>query len=124
MDESTLGQKAFCVERGHATRARRRDRLPINRIGDIAGREYTFDVGSRRKASLARTRDDVAAIHLELTLEDARVRRVADRDEYALHVDFALRAVLRLLELDARDAALVRSEERRVGKACRWWGAR
>src|SRR5512145_1884450 len=98
MQTSAFCQKALGVERGHAARAGRGHGLAIDRIGDVAGGEDAVDARGSRKAALPGTRDDIAAFHLELALEDARVRRVTDRNEHALHVDFTARAVLRVLE--------------------------
>ena len=38
------------VERGHAAGARRRDRLAIDVVGDVAGREHARDARRRRVA--------------------------------------------------------------------------
>src|SRR6185369_8991450 len=71
----------FGVERGHAAGAGGGDRLAVDVILDVAAGEDARDVGLR-----AVVRDDVTvAIELELTLEQRRVRRVPDGDEYAGH---------------------------------------
>src|SRR5437667_9288884 len=75
----------FGVERGHASRAGGRHRLPIHMIGNIACGKHTRHRRRGRVALAAALDADIAAGHVELTLEDLRIRRVADRDENALH---------------------------------------
>src|SRR5437762_1010542 len=73
----------FGVERGHASRAGGRHRLPIHMIGNIACGKHTRHRRRGRVALAAALDADIAAGHVELTLEDLRIRRVADRDENA-----------------------------------------
>src|SRR5262249_4754953 len=47
--ESALGQEALGVERGHAARTCGCDRLTIDRIGDVAGREDARDARRGRE---------------------------------------------------------------------------
>ena len=82
------------VERGHAAGARRRDGLPVHVVGDVARGEHAGHGRRGRVAFRAALHLDVAAGHVELALEDLRVRRVADRDEHAVHGDVLRRARL------------------------------
>src|SRR5262245_60080743 len=69
------------VERCHAARAGRRDRLAVDVVGDVARCEYAWHAGRRRHTAAAAADDDVALFHLELTVEDRGVRGMSDRDE-------------------------------------------
>ena len=52
-------------------------------VGHVTGREHARHAGRRGVAVGAAADVDVAPVHLELAVEDARVGRVADRDEHA-----------------------------------------
>src|SRR5688572_15919557 len=94
-------EPALGVERGLAAHARGGDGLAVGAVGDVARGEDALDVG--------RGAPGVLELHVargvggDLALEEARERRVADRDEEALHRQ--LRALLRarVLEDDAGD---------------------
>ena len=111
------------VDRRHAAGAGGGNRLTVDVILDVARGEDARDVGAR-----AVVRQDVAVrVHLELTLEERRVRRVADRDEHAVDasvfrspvsvflstmpVHFALAAVV-----DVVDFAVPLERDLRVGE--------
>ncbi len=51
-----LEQKSLDIQRRHAAEAGRRDRLTIDLVGDVAGREHARNIGVGR----ARLRLDVA----------------------------------------------------------------
>ena len=73
-------QIAFGIERRHAAGPGRGDRLPVDVVLHVAAREHAFDARFR-----AIVGDDVAVrVHLDLSPEQRRVRRVADRDEHAV----------------------------------------
>ena len=75
-----LFQELFRIESGHAARARGSDSLPVTMILHITGNEHA---GNGSQAAVIG--DEVAVgIHLELALEDGRVRIVADRNEYSI----------------------------------------
>ena len=74
------GEVALGVERRHAARAGGGDRLAVDVVLDVAGREDAGDVRLGR----AGPRDEVAGlVVVELVEEELRVRVVADRDEEA-----------------------------------------
>ena len=77
---SSRGEEALGVERAHAARPGRGDRLPVDVILHVADGEDARDVRLGR----ARLRDQVARlVVVELVEEELRVRVVADRDEQA-----------------------------------------
>ena len=102
------------VERRHAAGAGRRHRLAIDVVGDVARGEHARHRGRRRVAFAAALDLDVAAGHVELAFEDLRVRRVADRDEHAVHGEVLRRAGLHVLEAHAGDARCRRPALRRA----------
>jgi hypothetical protein len=58
-------EPALGVDRGHAAHARGRDRLPVDLVADVAGREHAFDRRVRAVVDL-----DVAdVVHVEQALE-------------------------------------------------------
>src|ERR1039457_96587 len=73
------------VECRHATGPGAGDRLAIDVVLHVAGREYARSAGRGRHAVLPGYRLDIAVLHLQLSLEDAGIRLVADRDEHAVH---------------------------------------
>ena len=74
-------QPAFGVEGRHAAGAGGGDRLAVVVVGHVAGREYAFD--ARVRAERLRPLDVALLGELDLALEEARVRRVADGQEHA-----------------------------------------
>src|SRR5690606_69710 len=102
-----FGEVAFGVQGGHAARAGRGHRLAVDGVGDVAGGEHALDAGRRGEAAGAAPDDDVAALHVELPLEDAGVRGVADRDEHALHGNLAQLVGLRVPDAHAGHALVV-----------------
>src|ERR1700733_9667689 len=72
---------AVRIERRHAARARRGDRLAVHVIGDVARGKDSRHAGCGGIAGKTAFHDDVAAAGLELILEETGVRRMADRDE-------------------------------------------
>ncbi len=75
----------FGVDRRHAARTGGGHGLPIDVILHITRRKHTGHVGVA-----ALPGDDIAVgIELDLPFEQLRVRRVADRDEYAVERDLA-----------------------------------
>src|SRR5687768_9554443 len=84
---SVSRQEMLGLERGHAARAGRGDRLTPLLVLDVSGRKYAGHRGLRR----ARLRDDVAlVVGADLTSEERRVRHVADREEQTRGLDAAL----------------------------------
>ena len=81
--------------------------MAIDLIGDVAGGEYARHAGRGRTAIETGADRDVAVLHLELTLEDRRVRRMTDRDEGAGDRDLARRVVGRAAQAQAVHAAVV-----------------
>src|SRR3954453_14945778 len=75
-------QPTLAVDRRHAARARRRDRLPVGVVLDVTAGEPAVDVRPRR----SRLRHQVAlVVHVEHALEQVGVRAVADGDEHTGH---------------------------------------
>src|SRR4029077_13842048 len=67
LNASTMRQPALGVERRLATGARRRDGLPVDVVGDVAGREHALDVRARR-AGL--DREVAVLVHVEDAAEE------------------------------------------------------
>src|SRR5450755_353643 len=97
-------QIGLCIQCRHAPRSGAGHRLPINVIGDIAGGEHAGHAGRSRIAFAAALDPDVAAGHDQLTLEQLRVRRVPDGDEYALDIELPRRAAADVLDAHTGDA--------------------
>src|SRR5438552_18890354 len=75
---SVVAEELLGLERGHAPRAGRRDRLAVLLVLDVAGREHAGHRGLRR----AGHGEDVALIvDCDLAGEEAGVGHVADREE-------------------------------------------
>ena len=92
-------EELFRVQRGHAARTGRGDRLAITVILHVPGNE---DSGNLRQAAVRR--DEIAVrIHIEFRLEDLAVRIMADRDEHSLNRDFARLADVGILHAHAFD---------------------
>src|SRR5690606_32791703 len=83
----------FGVQRRHAAGAGRGDGLAVNVVGYITGGKHALNAGLGGVAFAAGTDLQVAILHVQLALEDLRVRLVADGDKHALQVDI-LRAVV------------------------------
>lgn len=83
------------VERRHAARGGGGDGLTVGLVLHVACGEDAGNAGGGSGGAARAGRDDVAAVELELALEEGRVRTVADGDEDAFNVDclvgFALR---------------------------------
>src|SRR5262245_2639154 len=75
------------IERCHAAGTGGGDRLAIDMIGDVARSEHAGHARLRRVAAEAGLYDQVTAFHFQLPFEELRVRRMADRDEYAGDVE-------------------------------------
>src|SRR6185437_5184124 len=86
-------QELLGIECGHATEAGRSDRLPVDVVGDVAGREHAAHRSGRGIAFQPAVYLDIAVAHVELAFENAGVGCVADRDEHAGGCDLALAAV-------------------------------
>src|SRR6266481_1129730 len=78
---SLLLEKLLGVECGHAAAAGAGDGLAINMVLHVTRGEYSGNAGGGGVALIAVLGDDVAVHHLDLALEDLRVRGVADGDE-------------------------------------------
>src|SRR3954464_10896494 len=76
------GQEAFGFQRRHAAHTRRRHRLAENLVLDVTGREHARHRGMR---GVRRRLDIAALVHVELALEQAGGRRMADGNEQAVH---------------------------------------
>ncbi len=59
-------QEAIGVQRGHATGAGRGDGLPVDMIGDVAGRKDPGDAGGGGIAFGTAVHLDVAVVHRQL----------------------------------------------------------
>src|SRR5579872_4256040 len=93
-----MREPTFRFERRHAAKTRGRDRLTIDVIGDIAGREDALDAsarGSRRRVNVA------IRLQRQLAAHQFARRRMADRDEDAVHRQFLARASLRMTQANA-----------------------
>ena len=82
-------QKPLHFDGGHASGARRGDRLPIGPVLHVAGMKNARDVGARA----AMGNDVAVGIEIDLAGERRGVRDVADGDEEA--VDVALPDLIR-----------------------------
>src|SRR5208283_5713082 len=71
-------EPALRVDRRHASRARGRDRLPIDAVGNVAGGKHAIDAGVGRSRFHLQVAD---LVHLELALEERGVWLMTDRDE-------------------------------------------
>src|SRR5690242_15662757 len=100
-------QELLGIECGHATEAGGGDRLPVDVIGDVAGREHAAHRGGRGIAFQPAVYLDIAVAHVELAFENAGVGRMADRDEHAGDRDVALAAVGGADEAQSGDAGIV-----------------
>src|SRR6266436_6624716 len=95
-------EQVLGLERRHATLARGGHGLPVNVIGNIAGRENARYRGCGR----ARRGHDVAGgLHLDLAGDELGRRRVSDRNEHAVDAERDLRARLQVLQHDMGDLA-------------------
>src|SRR3546814_3170480 len=74
-------KKALGIERGHAAKPGRRDRLTIDLIGDVARGEYAGDAGLRRVAIQPGADHQITVLHLQLALEQLGIGAVADGDK-------------------------------------------
>src|SRR5690606_28590309 len=83
------------IQRRHAAEAGRSDRLAVDLVGDVAGREHPRHRGLGRTALQPGADLDVPAVHLQLALEQRGVGRMADGHEEAVDRDVAAAAVLR-----------------------------
>src|SRR5471030_898187 len=63
------------VERSHASGRGAGHRLPVDVVLHVAGGEYARNARGSRVALASAVRDDVAAFHLDMALEDLRVGR-------------------------------------------------
>src|SRR5678815_40481 len=74
----SMREETLCVDRRHAASAGGRDRLTIHVVRDVAAREHAGDLRGRR----ARFDEEIARrVHVELALEELRVRLVPDGHE-------------------------------------------
>src|SRR5262249_10881332 len=95
------------VERRDAAAAGAGDGLAVDVILHVSGGEHPGDAGRAGVAVVSAARDDVAALHVDLPLEDRGVRGVAHCDEQAVNVELLPRAAVHVLDGDAVDAAVV-----------------
>ena len=76
-------------------------------IGHVAGREHARNAGGRGAAVDARANAQVAVLHVELAIEQLRVRRMADGDEHTHQRNLARAAVVDMTDAHAGDAGFV-----------------
>src|ERR687891_1250103 len=95
------------IQGRHRARSGRGDRLAVDGIGDIAGSEHARDARRRGIAVETALGHEIAALHVELALEKAGVRRVSDRDENAIHHELMRLAGRRVPNAKPGHAALV-----------------
>ena len=77
---TALFKIALCVERCHAARSGRRDGLTIGLVLNVSSGKDAFHTRGGSRLRLRAGGDDIAAVKLELALEDRRVGLVADRE--------------------------------------------
>src|SRR5258706_15841903 len=70
-------------------------------------RKHAGYAGRRRATLVAALGDDVAIHHIDLTLEDLRIRRMADGNENTVQCQIPRVVVLGRADADAADAFLV-----------------
>ena len=100
-------EEALNVERGHTATTGGGYCLTVDVIRAIACGKYTFDAGGGGIAGGASADLDVAILHVELTIEDAGVRLVADGDEHTAQADVFGAAIFGVLDAQASDASVV-----------------
>ena len=100
-------QVFFRVKRGHATGPRRGHRLPIDRIGHVAGREYARDAGGRCITADSTVDLDITVVHFQLSLEDGGVRLVSDGNKDPMQIDVGRTLATGVPNSDASYATLV-----------------
>ena len=75
---SVVVEVFFSVQRRHATRTGRSDRLAIHMVGDIAGGKYSCDGGGCRIALAATLDAQVAIMHRQLSSEQIGIGFVSN----------------------------------------------
>jgi len=80
-------QVALGVKGGHAAGAGGGDGLAVVLVLDVAGGKDAGDAGGGKVPLAAALGADVAAVHLQLPLEEERVGSVADGDEAAVNLE-------------------------------------
>src|SRR5690242_10158803 len=105
---TVLREEALGVDRRRAAGARGGDRLPVARVGDVAGGEDALDVGARRRAFDDEVTD---LVHRQLAAKQVGVGFVSNGEEDALAGELALGAGLGVAQAHAADAVLPRPED-------------
>jgi hypothetical protein len=103
------GQPALGVEGGFASHTSGGDGLLVNRIGNIAGGEDTFDAG--HGAAGIGQHEKSGGIGLKLAFEETRVGCVADGDEHAVGVDDLRFASIEIFDTRAGHAVFIVSQD-------------
>src|SRR5436190_21552743 len=104
---SVLGEEALGVDRRRAAGAGGGCRLPVARVGDVAGGEDSFDIGACRRA----LDDEIAdLVHGELVAKQVGVGFVSNGEEHALAGELALGAGRGVAQAQAAHAVLARAE--------------
>ena len=98
-----FGEEALGVERRHAARARRSDRLPVELVHHVAAGEHAGHAGVRRPR---RHLDIVIGVEFEVPGEQFGRRMMADRNEATVNVDPADLARLGVAQVEP-DKALI-----------------
>src|SRR5262249_49976846 len=94
-------QEFLRVERRDAAASGAGDGLAVDVVLHVSRSEHPRHAGRARVALAAAARDDVTALHVELSVEDRRVRRVAYGDEQAVDVELLALPVVDPLDSDA-----------------------
>src|SRR5439155_18867492 len=94
-------QILFCIERRDATAARAGHGLSVDVVMYVPRSEHSRDAGRAGITLASAAGDDVSALHLELSFEDAGIRGVAHGDKQPLQVDLLRGAGLDILDADA-----------------------
>ena len=91
--EGSFGvQVLFCIERGHAAKARGRDGLTVDVVCNVTGGEDTGNACSSGVTFETAVGNEVPAVGVELACEDRGVRAVADGNEHTVYVQRLLAA--------------------------------
>src|SRR5882672_8294858 len=97
-------QKLLRIERRDAAASGAGDGLAVDVVLHVSRGEHPGHAGRACVPLASAACDDVSAFHVELSLEDSRIRRVADCDEQPLYVELLRRAGLNILDADAVNA--------------------
>src|ERR1044072_974328 len=98
-------QKAFGIDSRHAPGTRGRDRLPVKRILNVATRKHSGNVRGSRMSGGLQIPD---LVHIQLALEQIRVRLVSNRNEHTMTWKDLLLAILQIAQSNTGNTLFLR----------------